>query len=155
MDAELLLELDHQVEDGAVAVGGVGDQAGELPEVRLLLARGRAERRRVDRPDPLGEDPEAAAAEDLAGVVADLLAGPGSARRRCGRPRTRRRGRARGCGRPARTSSAQILRGMSTSRPQPSPSPSTLPARWSIFCSDSSARSTGSWLGVASLRTEA
>ena len=35
---------------------------------------------------------------------------------------------------PARTSSAQILRGMSTSRPQPSPSPSTLPARWSIFC---------------------
>ena len=56
---------------------------------------------------------------------------------------------------PERTSSAQILRGMSSSRPQPSPSPSTLPARWSIFCRAGIASSIGSWLGVASLRTEA
>jgi hypothetical protein len=56
---------------------------------------------------------------------------------------------------PERTSSAQILRGRSTSSPQPSPSPSTLPARWSIFWSETSAVSTGSRLGVASLRTEA
>ena len=56
---------------------------------------------------------------------------------------------------PARTSSAQILRGMSTSTPQPSPSPSTLPARWSIFWRFSSASATGAWLGVASFRTDA
>ena len=56
---------------------------------------------------------------------------------------------------PLRTSSAQILRGRSSIRPQPSPSPSTLPARWSIFCSAGIASSIGSWLGVASLRTEA
>ena len=56
---------------------------------------------------------------------------------------------------PARTSSAQIRRGMSTSIPQPSPSPSTFPARWSIFCRFASASRTGSRLGVASLRTEA
>ena len=73
MDAEPLLELDQQVEEDAVAARGVGDEAGDLPEVRLLLARGRAERGRVDRPDPLGEDPEAALAEQLAGVVLDLL----------------------------------------------------------------------------------
>ena len=73
MDAELLLELDQQVEEDAVAARGVGDEAGELPEVRLLLARGRAERGRVDDADPLGEDAEAALAEQLAGVVLDLL----------------------------------------------------------------------------------
>ncbi len=56
---------------------------------------------------------------------------------------------------PERTSSAQILRGMSTRMPQPSPSPSTLPARWSIFWRLASASSTGARLGVASLRTEA
>ena len=56
---------------------------------------------------------------------------------------------------PTRTSSAQIFRGRSSSRPQPSPSPSTLPARWSIFCSAGIASSIGSWLGVASLRTDA
>ena len=33
----------------------------------------------------------------------------------------------------------QIARGMSISTPQPSPSPSTLPARCSIFCSASKA----------------
>ena len=49
VDAEPLLELDQQVEEDAVAARGVGDEAGELPEVRLLLARGRAERGRVDR----------------------------------------------------------------------------------------------------------
>ena len=74
MDAEPLLELDQQVEEDAVAARGVGDEAGELPEMRLLLARGRAERRGVDGADPLGEDPEAALAEQLAGVVLDLLA---------------------------------------------------------------------------------
>ena len=51
---------------------------------------------------------------------------------------------------PARISSAQILRGMSSSTPQPSPSPSTLPARWSIFWSAVSAVGIGSWRGVAS-----
>ena len=56
---------------------------------------------------------------------------------------------------PVRTSSAQILRGMSTRIPQPSPSPSTLPARCSIFWRFASASVTGSRLGVASLRTEA
>ena len=71
MDAELLLELDQQVEEDVVAARGVGDEAGELPEVRLLLARGRAERRGVDGADPLGEDAEAALAEQLAGVVLD------------------------------------------------------------------------------------
>ena len=74
MDAELLLELDQQVEEDAVAARGVGDEAGELPEVGLLLARGRAQRRRVDDADPLGEDAEAALAEQLAGVVLDPLA---------------------------------------------------------------------------------
>ena len=54
-----------------------------------------------------------------------------------------------------RTSSAQSLRGMSRRTPHPSPSPSTLPARWSIFCRAGIASSIGSWLGVASLRTEA
>ena len=73
MDAELLLELDLELEQDPVRVGGLGDQAGELPEVGLLLAGGRAERGRVDGADALGEDAEAAAAEDLAGVVADLL----------------------------------------------------------------------------------
>ena len=73
MDAEPLLELDQEVEEDAVAVRGVGDEAGDLPEVRLLLARGRAERGRVDDADPLGEDAEAALAEQLAGVVLDLL----------------------------------------------------------------------------------
>jgi hypothetical protein len=33
---------------------------------------------------------------------------------------------------------------MSMSTPQPSPSPSTLPARWSIFSSAAMARSSGS-----------
>ena len=80
MDVEALLELDQEVEEDAVAVAGVGDEAGDLPEVRLLLARGRAEGGRVDDADPLGEDAEAAAAEQLAGVVLDPLDGPGSAR---------------------------------------------------------------------------
>ncbi len=73
MDVEPLLELDQQVEEDAVAARGVGDEAGELPEVGLLLARGRAERGRVDDADPLGEDAEAAVAEQLAGVVLDPL----------------------------------------------------------------------------------
>ena len=55
----------------------------------------------------------------------------------------------------ARTSSAQILRGMSISTPQPSPSPSTFPARWSIFSSATSAVWIASWLGLAPLFTDA
>src|SRR4051812_10174003 len=54
-------------------MASVGDEAGELPEVRLLLARGRAEGGGVDDADPLGEDAEAAVAEQLAGVVLDPL----------------------------------------------------------------------------------
>ncbi len=154
VDAELALELDHQLED-ALGAGGVGDEAADLPEVGLLLAgggargpasspcrgarRGSGSRR---RPGPGGRR-------------AGACRGPASARRRRGRRRSRRRGRATGLWPPARTSSAQILRGMSTRTPQPSPSPSTLPARCSIFWRFSSASATGAWLGVASLRTEA
>ena len=74
MDAELLLESDQQVEEDAVAARCVGDEAGELPEVRLLLARRGTERGRVDGADPLGEDAEASLTEQLAGVVPHLLA---------------------------------------------------------------------------------
>jgi len=74
VDAEARLELDRQLEEDRVAAGGVGDEAGELPEDRLLLAGGRAERGRVDHAGPLGEDPEAAFGEQVAGVVHDLLA---------------------------------------------------------------------------------
>ena len=154
MDAQLLLERDLQVEDGPVGLGGLRHQAGELPELRFLLARRRAEGGRVDRPDPLGKDPEAGAAEQLARVVADFL----QVLRPLHEDVGDREGvieRERGLCPPWRTSSAQILVGMSTRRPQPSPSPSTFPARWSIFCSDSSASVTGSWLGVASRRTDA
>ncbi len=73
MDAELLLEDDLQVEDGAVGAGGFGHETRELPELGLLLARGRAEGGRVDSADALGEDPEARAAQQLSGPVADLL----------------------------------------------------------------------------------
>ena len=73
VDAEPALQLQQQLEDDGVAVRGIGDEAGDLPEDRLLLARGRAERGRVDLADPLGEDPEAALGEQLAGVVLDLL----------------------------------------------------------------------------------
>jgi hypothetical protein len=41
--------------------------------MRLLLARGRAQRLRLNGADALGQDPKAAAAEDLAGVVLDPL----------------------------------------------------------------------------------
>ena len=68
---EAALELDQQLEEDAVAVPGVGEQAAELPEVGLLLARRRPQRRRVDRAGTLGEHPEAAAAEDRPGVVLD------------------------------------------------------------------------------------
>jgi hypothetical protein len=74
VDAELVLELDQQFEQDRVALGGVGDEPGELPEVRLLLARGWAERGGVDHADPLGEDAEAPLGEQLAGVVLDLVA---------------------------------------------------------------------------------
>ena len=71
MDAEPRLELDQQVEEDTVAALGVGDQARDLPEVGLFLARGRSERGRVDGAVALGEDAEAAAAEQLAGIVLD------------------------------------------------------------------------------------
>ena len=80
MDAEAALQLQQQLEDDGVAVLGVGDEAGDLPEDRLLLARGRAERGRVDLALALGEDAEAALGEQLAGVVLDLARRPGSAR---------------------------------------------------------------------------
>ena len=80
MDVELLLELDQQLEEDGSRLRGVGDEAGELPEERLLLARGGAERGRVDDADPLGEHAEAAFVEQLAGVVLDLARGPGCAR---------------------------------------------------------------------------
>ena len=73
MDAEPALQLEQQLEDDGVAVLGVGDEAGDLPEDGLLLTRGRAERGRVDLAAALGEDPEAALGEQLAGVVLDLL----------------------------------------------------------------------------------
>ena len=41
VDVELFLEVDEEVEEDAVAMVGVGHQAGELPEVGLLLTRGR------------------------------------------------------------------------------------------------------------------
>jgi hypothetical protein len=62
VDTEPLLEGDLQVEDGPVSFGRLGDETGELPELGLLLARGRAEGGRVDGAEPLGEDPEAGAA---------------------------------------------------------------------------------------------
>ena len=73
VDAEAALQLEQQLEDDGVAVLGVADEAGDLPEDRLLLARGRAERGRVDLALALGEDAEAALGEQLAAVVFDLL----------------------------------------------------------------------------------
>ena len=79
-------------------------------------------------PEPLGQDPEAGAAEDLAGVVADLLEVGGSLDEDVGH---REGGVERESGVVA--AAADLLgpdrRGMSTRMPQPSPSPSTLPAR--------------------------
>jgi hypothetical protein len=73
VDAELVLELDLEAEQGVVSLGGVGNETADLPEVGLLLTGGRAEGGGVDSSHPLGEDPEAAAAEDLASAPADLL----------------------------------------------------------------------------------
>ena len=69
MKAELGLELARQLEQVAVHLLGGGQQPRQLPEVRLLLARGGAEGLRLDGAEALGEDPEAAAAEQLTGVV--------------------------------------------------------------------------------------
>ena len=63
MDAQLLLQLDQEVEEDVVAARGVGDEAGELPEMGLLLARRGPERDRVDGAEALGEDAEATLAE--------------------------------------------------------------------------------------------
>jgi hypothetical protein len=73
VNTELAFELDHQLEQDPVAPGRVGDQPAHLPEVRLLLARGCSECRRVDGAEALGQDPESAATEDLAGAMKQLL----------------------------------------------------------------------------------
>ena len=73
MEAELGLELRHQPEEPAVAVARVGEQAGDLPELGLLLARGRPQGLRLGRAEALGEDAKAAAPEQLARVVARRL----------------------------------------------------------------------------------
>ena len=113
-----------------------------------------AERLRVDVAEPLGEDAEAAPPEELAGVVQRLLASCERSKKTCATANASSSASA-GLWPPARTSSDQILRGMSTRTPQPSPSPSTFPARCSIFWRFARASSTGSRFGVASLRTEA
>ena len=95
MHVEAALELDQQLEEDAVAVPGVGEQAAELPEVGLLLAGGRAQRRRVDRAGALGEDPEAAAAEDRPGIVLDPREVLGALDEDVGDRECRGRGRAR------------------------------------------------------------
>ena len=41
-DAELLLQGDLQVEDRPVGLRSLGNEAGELPELGLLLTRGRS-----------------------------------------------------------------------------------------------------------------
>ena len=73
VNPELAFELDHQLEQDPVAPGRVGDQPADLPEVRLLLARGRSKRRRVDGAEALGQDPESAATKDLPGTMKQLL----------------------------------------------------------------------------------
>ena len=49
------------------------DQAADLPEDRLLLAGGRAERRAVDHALALREDAQSGLGHDLEGVVLNLL----------------------------------------------------------------------------------
>ena len=73
VEAELLLQLDHQLVEAAIAPLRRREQAAHLPEVGLLLTGGGAKRLRLDRAEPLGEDPEAGPAEQLAGVVARFL----------------------------------------------------------------------------------
>ena len=80
VEAELGLELAGEREQGPVAVLGRGEQPADLPEVRLLLARGCAQRLRLDRPEALGEDPQAGAPEQLAGAVQARPRRPRSAR---------------------------------------------------------------------------
>ncbi len=69
---ERALDLDRDVEQNPVAALGVGDEHPDLPEVRLLLARGRAERRARDPVLALGQHPQAVAVQDLAGALLDL-----------------------------------------------------------------------------------
>jgi hypothetical protein len=74
MHVERLLEAVQELEEDRVAAAGVGDEAGELPEDRLLLTRGRAQRRRVHLALALGEDAETSLREQLTGVVLNLFA---------------------------------------------------------------------------------
>ena len=73
VEAELGLELGHETEQAAIAVAGVGEQAGDLPELRLFLTRGGAQRLRHGRAEALGENAKAAAPEQLARIVTRLL----------------------------------------------------------------------------------
>ena len=65
MCVELRLDLDRDVEQHAVAGVGVGDQHADLPEVRLLLARGVPQRGAVDAVLALGQHAQAGAVECL------------------------------------------------------------------------------------------
>ena len=78
MAVELGLEREHEVKRDALASLRVRKDARNLPEVGLLLAGRGAQRLRLDLAHSLGQDPEAAPPEDLAGVVAGLLDVPGA-----------------------------------------------------------------------------
>jgi len=154
VDAEPLLQLDHQVEEDPVTALGVGDQARHLPEVRLLLPRRRPSAVESTAPIPLGENPETTLSEELVRIVLQPLTVLGALDEDMRGLRKRDQGRAKGRG-AVRTSSAQILRGMVEQQPAAVSSPSTLPARCSIFWRASIACSIGARLGVASLRADA
>ena len=110
-----------------------GHQHADLPEVRLLLARGRA-RARSCRPGPRAR-PARAGRRGAGSGGRRCLTCSKSAARDTNMCATANAGSSasRGAWPPWRTSSCQIRRGMSIITPQPSPSPSTLPARCSIF----------------------
>ena len=147
VNVEALLEGQGQLEASA----GIVDQARHLPEDGLLLAGRGAEGGRVDRPP--------AARPARRGPARPSAPAPGPGPRRPGRRRAGS-GRApprRGRGWPGRgpPPAPRGPRGMSMRTPQPSPSPSTLPARCSIFSSATRAVATASWVGRAALSTDA
>ena len=86
----------------------------------------------MDRPGALGEDPEAVVAEDLTRGVLDLLEVLGALDEDVA-DRKRIVERERRVVAAGADLLGQILRGMSSRSPQPSPSPSTFPARCSII----------------------
>ncbi len=99
VDVEALLELDQEVEEDGSRREASATRPASCQKCGSSSRAVGPRAGRVDDADPLGEDAEAALAEQLAGVVLDLARGPASARRRCGRRRRRRRGSARGRGR--------------------------------------------------------